>query len=77
MQMNAASGASARVAPPAVATIFPPFSKRRKIGRAWPTIAAEAARTPISAPPAQSPSAAAAKPFARSSSATGMPSERP
>ena len=32
MQMNAASGASARVAPPAVATIFPPFSNRRKTG---------------------------------------------
>ena len=77
MQQTAASGASAKVAPPAVATIFPPFSKRRKTGRAWPIIAAAAASTPISAPPAQSPSDAAAKPFARSSSATGMPSERP
>ena len=77
MQMNAASGASASVAPPAVATIFPPFWNRRKTGRAWPNIAAAPASTPISAPPAQSPSDAAAKPFARSSSATGTPSERP
>jgi hypothetical protein len=71
------SGASANVAPPAVAAIFPPFWKRRKMGRAWPAMAAAAARTPISAPPAQRPSAAAAKPFPTSSSATGSPRERP
>ena len=77
MQTNAASGASARVAPPAVATIFPPRWKRMNTGRACPIIAAAPARTPMSAPPAQSPSAAAAKPFATSSNATEMPSQRP
>ena len=31
---TAASGASAKATPPAVATIFPPFEKPRKTGRA-------------------------------------------
>ena len=33
-QTGATSGATAITTPPAVATIFPPFSKRRKTGRA-------------------------------------------
>src|SRR5207253_10884665 len=41
------SGATPRNAPPAVATIFPPFWKARKIGRQCPSIAAAPASTPL------------------------------
>ena len=44
--LPAASGASARNVPPAVAIIFPPFAKRRNSGRQCPIIAAPPATIP-------------------------------
>ena len=54
----------------------PSGSAGRSVGRGRSSPRARRARR-SSAPPTQSPSAAAANPFATSSSATGMPSDRP
>ena len=45
-QISPATGATPRNVPPAVATVFPPFSKRSQSGRQWPSMAAPPARTP-------------------------------
>jgi hypothetical protein len=66
-----------RKAPPAVATIFPPFRKPRKSGRQWPSIAAAPARTPLPWPTAMVAANAGAKPFAVSRRAAGIPSLGP
>ena len=71
------SGATPRNAPPAVATIFPPFWKPRKIGRQCPSIAAAPASTPLPCPTSTVAANAGAKPFAVSRSAAGSPSFGP
>jgi len=77
--LTATSGATAKKTPPQVATIFPPFSKRRKIGRQWPSIAAAPAQTPARwcGETKSIPSIAGMKPFSTSSRTTGIPSQRP
>ena len=76
-QTPAASGARARMTPPAVATIFPPLPNPSQTGRAWPIIAAAPASTPTHSPPTLRPTNAGTKPLATSRSATGTPSQRP
>ncbi len=68
------SGATPRNAPPAVATIFPPRWKRRKIGRACPSIAAAPASTPLPCPTTTVAANAGTKPLATSRKAAGSPS---
>ena len=61
----ATSGASASVTPPAVATVLPPFWKRRNSGRQWPSIAAAPARMPTVSPPIRTPATVGTKPSRR------------
>jgi hypothetical protein len=70
---SATNGATPKNAPPAVATILPPRSKRMNTGRAWPTIAAAPASTPARWPATSVAESAGANPFAMSSSTTGSP----
>ena len=60
-------------APPPVATIFPPFRKRRKSGRACPSIAARPASTPASVLTYIVARKAGTKPLATSSTVTASP----
>ena len=72
-QISAGSGATPMKAPPPVATIFPPFLKPRKIGRACPSIAASPASTPASVPTYCVARNAGKNPLATSSTVTTSP----
>ena len=66
------SGAAPKNTPPPVATVLPPFSKRRKSGRQWPSIAAPPARTPALADESD-PDECRQEALAKSSNTSGMP----
>ena len=70
-------GATPRNAPPVVATILPPFRKRRKRGRKWPSIAAAPVSTPTPWPAIFVATSAGTKPLAVSRKTAGRPSRRP